>query len=100
MSFKVPFIVLSVSFFIIVRKYWRAKDDRDGCLMNLDKHVKYVKEIQAEASQNKLIFEKNIKQQEMQIEIDRKEKMNAESKLRFCENQNKNQLTDLRLNFL
>merc|ERR1712198_832041 len=96
MAYKISVIILSLSFLLIVRKYWKAKEEKDTCYLNLDKHVKYIKEFQAEAQENKLVFERNIKNQESEIEETKKDKINTESKLRFCENQNKNQLSDLR----
>ena len=98
MAYRASIIILTLSFMVILNKYWRAKDEKDSCYVNLDKHVKYIKEIQTEAEEDKNTFERNMRQQEQELDELRKEKINAESKLRLCDNQNENQMKDLRYN--
>ena len=96
MAYRASIIILTLSFMVILNKYWRAKDEKDSCYVNLDKHVKYIKEIQTEAEEDKNTFERNMRQQEQELDGLRKEKINAESKFRLCDNQNENQMKDLR----
>ena len=98
MAYRASIIILTLSFLVILNKYWRAKDEKDSCYVNLDKHVKYIKEIQTEAAEEKNTFERNMRQQEQELDGLRKEKFNAESKFRLCDNQNENQMKDLRYN--
>ena len=96
MAYKTPMIVITVCFLLMVTKYFQAKEEKDECYINLDKHIKYIKDVKAVASENKNSFEKNIRLKEIAIDEEKKEKMNAQSKSRLCENQNQNLQSELR----
>ena len=71
-------------------------DEKDICFLTLDKHVKFINELKVENSENKISYERLEKLHEEQIVSIRKEKINAESKLRLCENINENKDSDMR----
>ena len=63
----------------------------------MDKHVKFIKELQIETSENKKSYDRLSQSHVEQIEAIKKEKINAESKLRLCENLNAKKDSDMRL---
>ena len=96
MAYKVSVIILTISIVFVMRKYWIARDEKDQCFLNMDKHVKFIKELQIESSENKKSYERSEQSLNEQLEASRKEKITAESKLRLCEKVNSNKDADLR----
>lgn len=96
MAFKVPLIILTLTLILMITKYWKAKEEKDNCYLNLDNHIKYIREIKTEANENQSSLERSIKIQESEIETIKQEKITAESKFRLCDNQNENQRTEIR----
>jgi len=96
MAYKVSVIVLAISIVFVLRKYWIARDEKDQCFLNMDKHVKFIKELQMENSENKKFYERAEQSLNEQVEVSKKDKIFAESKLRLCENVNNNKDSDLR----
>lgn len=66
-------------------KYWRAKEDKDNCYVNLDKHIKFIKENEKDAKQSKETYEKFVHSKETEISDLRRDKTSADSKLKLCE---------------
>lgn len=97
MSYKVSVLMLTVSLVFLMRKYWIAREEKDLCFLNMDKHVKFIKELQIETSENKKSYDRLSQSHVEQIEAIKKEKINAESKLRLCENLNAKKDSDMRL---
>ena len=89
-------IVITLCFIIMVTKYFKAKDDKEACFVNLDRHLRHIKELRSEAEDDKENFEKNVIMKEVEIDEEKKAKINAESKLRLCESQNHMQQKDIR----
>ena len=73
-----------------------TRDEKDVCFLTLDKHVKFINELQIENTENKKSNERLEKIHEEQIVSIRKEKITAESKMRLCENLNENKDSDMR----
>ena len=73
-----------------------TRDEKDICFVTLDKHVKFINELKIESTENKKSKERFEQMHEEQIMSVRKEKINAESKLRLCENLNENKDSDMR----
>ena len=96
MSYKVAVVLLTITVVFIMRKYYITRDEKDICFLTLDKHVKFINELKVENSENKNSYERLEKLHEEQIVSIRKEKINAESKLRLCENINENKDSDMR----
>ena len=88
--------MLTVTLVFIMRKYWMTRDEKDVCFLTLDKHVKFINELQIENTEIKKSNERLEKIHEEQIESLRKEKITAESKMRLCENLNENKDSDMR----
>ena len=96
MTYRVATIVLTISIVFLMRKYWIARDEKDLCIINLDNHVKYIKELKTENEENRKSQDKREQSFEEQLESVKKEKINAESKLRLCENVSQKKDSDLR----
>merc|ERR1712066_626656 len=96
MTYKVSVIMLTISIVFILRKYWIAREEKDLCFLNMDKHVKSIKELQIETSENKKSYDRLSQSHGEQIDSIKKEKINAESKLRLCENVNEKKDSDMR----
>ena len=89
-------MLLTITVVFIMRKYWMTRDEKDICFLTLDKHVKFINELQIENSEYKKSNARLEQIHEEQIVSLRKEKINAESKLRLCENINENKDSDMR----
>ena len=86
MAYKVSVIVLMVTLVYLTLKYWRAKEEKDTCYVNLDRHIKFIKENDKDSKQSKDTFEKLVHSRETEIsDLKKKDKSNAESKLKLCE---------------
>merc|ERR1712183_1245577 len=96
MTYKVVVVLLTITGVFIMRKYWTTRDEKDLCFVTLDKHVKFINELQIENTENKKSNDRLEKAHEEQILTIRKEKINAESRLRLCENLNESKDTDMR----
>ena len=88
--------MLTVTLVFVMRKYWTNRDEKDICFLTLDKHVKFINELKIENTENKKSNDRLEKVHEEQVASIRKEKINAESKLRLCENLNENKDSDMR----
>ena len=88
--------MLTITLVFVMRKYWVTRDEKDMCFLTLDKHVKFINELQIENTENKKSNDRLKKVHEEQVASIRKEKINAESKLRLCENLNENKDSDMR----
>ena len=100
MAYKTSMVVITICFIIMVTKYFKARDDKEACYVNLDRHMRHIKELRAEAEESKDDFEKNVRMKEVENDEAKKEKINAESKLRLCESQNYMQRKEIRLGAL
>ena len=89
-------MLLTITLVFVMRKYWMTRDEKDVCFLTLDKHVKFINELQIENTENKKSNERLEKIHEEQIVSIRKEKITAESKMRLCENLNENKDSDMR----
>ena len=89
-------VLLTITLVFVMRKYWVTRDEKDMCFLTLDKHVKFINELQIENTENKKSNDRLEKVHEEQVVSIRKEKINAESKLRLCENLNENKDSDMR----
>ena len=85
MAYKVSVIVLMVTLVFLTLKYWRAKEDKDNCYINLDRHIKFIKENEKDSKQSKETFEKLVHSRETELADIKKDKSSAESKLKLCE---------------
>eukprot|EP00090_Calanus_glacialis_P046694 TRINITY_DN9291_c0_g1_i10.p1 TRINITY_DN9291_c0_g1~~TRINITY_DN9291_c0_g1_i10.p1 ORF type:complete len:255 (-),score=103.52 TRINITY_DN9291_c0_g1_i10:285-1049(-) len=85
MAYKVSVIVLMVTLVFLTLKYWRAKEEKDNCYINLDRHIKFIKENEKDSKQSKDTFEKLVHSRETEIADIKKDKSSAESKLKLCE---------------
>lgn len=85
MAYKVSVIVLMVTLVFLTLKYWRAKEEKDNCYINLDRHIRFIKENEKDSKQSKDTFEKLVHSRETEIGDLKKEKSGAESKLKLCE---------------
>merc|ERR1711936_1062225 len=97
MAYKVSVVVLMVTLVFIMLKYWKAKEEKDNCYINLDKHIKFIKENEKDSKQSKDTFEKLVHSREKEIDDLKKEKINAESKLKLCESSGTSKDKELRL---
>jgi len=97
MAYKVSVIVLMVTLVFITLKYWRAKDDKDNCYINLDKHIKFIKENEKDAKQSKETYEKFVHSKEAEISDLRKDKSSADSKLKLCESSGTSKDKEIRI---
>ena len=88
--------MLTITLVFVMRKYWVTRDEKDMCFLTLDKHVKFINELKIENTENKKSNDRLEKVHEEQVVSIRKEKINAESKLRLCENLNENKDSDMR----
>ena len=75
MAYKVSVIVLAISIVFVLRKYWIARDEKDQCFLNMDKHVKFIKELQLENSENKKSYERAEQSLNEQVEVSKKDKI-------------------------
>jgi len=96
MAYKVSVVVLMVTLVYITLKYWRAKDEKDNCYINLDRHIKYIKETEKDAKQSKDTFEKLVQSRETEVDDLKKDKVYAESKLKLCESSSSSKDKELR----
>jgi len=97
MAYKVSVIVLMVTLVYITLKYWKSKEEKDNCYINLDKHIKYIKENEKDAKQSKETFEKLVHSRDTEINDLRKDKATAESKLRLCESSGASKDKDIKV---
>eukprot|EP00092_Neocalanus_flemingeri_P030775 GFUD01033425.1.p1 GENE.GFUD01033425.1~~GFUD01033425.1.p1 ORF type:complete len:265 (+),score=121.60 GFUD01033425.1:106-900(+) len=97
MAYKVSVVVLMVTLVYLTLKYWRAKEEKDNCYINLDRHIKYIKENEKDSKQSKDTFEKLVHSRETEIDDIKKDKANAESKLKLCESSGGNKDKEIRL---
>lgn len=74
-----------VTLVFLTLKYWRAKEDKDNCYINLDRHIKFIKENEKDSKQSKDTFEKLVHSRETELADIKKDKSSAESKLKLCE---------------
>ena len=88
--------MLTITLVFVMRKYWVTRDEKDMCFLTLDRQVKFINELQIENTENKKSNDRLEKVHEEQVVSIRKEKINAESKLRLCENLNENKDSDMR----
>ena len=96
MNYKVVVVLLTITLVFVMRKYWVTRDEKDMCFLTLDRQVKFINELQIENTENKKSNDRLEKVHEEQVVSIRKEKINAESKLRLCENLNENKDSDMR----
>ena len=96
MTYKVAVVLLTITLVFMMRKYWTTRDEKDVCFVTLDKHVKFINELQIENTETKKFNERREKVHEEEILTIRKEKINAESRLRLCENLNESKDSDMR----
>jgi len=78
-------------------KYWRAKEDKDNCYINLDKHIKFIKENEKDAKQSKETYEKFVHSKETEISDLRRDKSSADSKLKLCESSGTSKDKEIRI---
>jgi len=97
MAYKVSVIVLMVTLVFLTLKYWRAKEEKDNCYINLDKHIKFIKENDKDAKQNKETYEKFVHSKEIEISDLKKDKTSAESKLKLCESSGNGKDKEIRI---
>merc|ERR1711915_670376 len=97
MAYKVSVIVLMVTLVYITLKYWKSKEEKDNCYVNLDKHIKYIKENEKDAKQSKETFEKLVHSRDTEINDLMKDKATAESKLRLCESSGASKDKDIKV---
>ena len=97
MAYKVSVIVLMLTLVFLTLKYWRAKEEKDTCYVNLDKHIKFIKENEKDAKQSKETFEKFVHSKETEISDMKKDKISAESKLKLCESSGSNKDKEIRI---
>lgn len=96
MAYKVSVIVLMVTLVFLTLKYWRAKEEKDNCYINLDRHIKFIKENEKDSKQSKDTFEKLVHSRETEISDLKKDKSGAESKLKLCESSGSSKDKELR----
>merc|ERR1711892_1276289 len=97
MAYKVSVIVLMVTLVYLTLKYWRAKEEKDNCYVNLDRHIKFIKENDKDSKQSKDTFEKLVHSRETEISDLKKDKSNAESKLKLCESSGASKDKEMRI---
>jgi len=97
MAYKVSVIVLMVTLVYLTLKYWRAKEEKDNCYVNLDRHIKFIKENDKDSKQSKDTFEKLVHSRETEISDLKKDKSNAESKLKLCESSGTSKDKEMRI---
>merc|ERR1719452_417405 len=96
MAYKGSVVVLMVTLIYITLKYWKAKEEKDNCYINLDRHIKYIKETEKDSKQSKDTFEKLVRSREAEVEDIKKDKVFAESKLKLCESSSSSKDKELR----
>merc|ERR1712106_717974 len=97
MAYKVSVIVLMVTLVYLTLKYWRAKEEKDNCYVNLDGHIKFIKENDKNSKQSKDTFEKLVYSRETEISDLKEDKSNAESKLKLCESSGTSKDKEMRI---
>merc|ERR1711892_335012 len=97
MAYKVSVIVLMVTLVYLTLKYWRAKEEKDNCYVNLDRHIKFIKENDKDSKQSKDTFEKLVHSRETEISDLKKDKSNVESKLKLCESSGTSKDKEMRI---
>merc|ERR1711892_1409842 len=97
MAYKVSVVVLMVSLVFLTLKYWRAKGEKDTCYINLDRHIKFIKESEKDSKQSKDTFEKLVHSRETELDDLKKDKAKSESKLKLCESSGSSKDKDIRL---
>lgn len=86
-----------VTLVFLTMKYWRAKEDKDNCYINLDKHIKFIKENEKDAKQSKETYEKFVHSKETEISDLRRDKSSADSKLKLCESSGTSKDKEIRI---
>ena len=97
MAAKVTVALLALSCVILVTRYLRARDERESCLVTLDRNLGHMKEMKEEAASDRMNFQAQVRQQEAELETVKRDKITAESKQRLCDSQGEQKDKHIRL---
>ena len=97
MAAKVTVALLALSCVILVTRYLRAREERESCLLTLDKSLVRMREIKEELAIERINFQSQVKEQESELETVKREKNTQESKQRLCVSQSEQKDKHIRL---
>ena len=90
-------MLLVLSCVILVTRYLRAREERESCLVTLDRKLGHMREMKEEADSERVNFQSQVRQQESELETVKREKITAESKQRLCVSQGEQKDKHIRL---
>ena len=82
---KSAVILLMLTLFFVISKYYKAKGAKENCYLNLDKHIKHIKENERQSKLSKETFEKLVHSKESQVDDLKKQLVSGASSLQSCE---------------